>query len=308
MATNETLPANNDELQPEASSLAENQTDISADDVSLAGVEATVEPTPDSDTPDSANEAEPEISEAEPAAPARTRTHKSPTSRIAVLASVCLVVLGFSVWGLVSAMGQSIAAEDIQEQASDTSAVAEPEAGVGVAEDAASTETAALESEDTAAATAEQAASTTTTTETITDNSTPTSDGSGSQASTPAASQPSAPQAINVTLSVDCYAAVEAGSTTAMALSDNGDMRFAAIRLNAGATVYDALVASQASLNTSRNAMGVYIISIDGLSQGEAGPTSGWTYLVNGVSATQSCDRYVLSNGDYIEWRYVTSA
>ena len=120
-----------------------------------------------------------------------------------------------------------------------------------------------------------------------------------------------ASQLVAVSLSVDCQAAVEAGSATALAVSDNGVMRSDALSLDAGTSVYDALVASGAALVTQGvqgSPPGVYVFSIDGLPEGEAGPQSGWKYYVNGSDPGMSCDKYVLSDGDVIEWRYVTNA
>jgi len=156
---------------------------------------------------------------------------KRPTGKTALLAGVCVLILGVSIWGLVAAQVPS------------------------------------------SGASSNQGAST-------------------------------APEPVNVTLSVSCSTAIEAGSATAQAVSDNGAMRHATLRLNAGTTVYEALVASGATLSSSGTAPGVYIAAIDGLPEGEAGPQSGWKYYVNGTAPGVSSDRYVLSNGDVVEWRY----
>jgi len=117
-----------------------------------------------------------------------------------------------------------------------------------------------------------------------------------------------AAEPINVTLSVSCDVAVEAGSATAQAVSNNGAMRSGILHLDAGTTVYQALIASEAVLSSRSDTMGVYVALIDGLGPGEAGPQSGWKFYVNGTAPAMSCDRCVLSNGDVVEWRYVSNA
>jgi hypothetical protein len=111
-----------------------------------------------------------------------------------------------------------------------------------------------------------------------------------------------------VSLSVSCYEAVAAGSAAALAVSDNGAMRAATLRLDAGTTVYDALVASGAVVGSSSGPMGVYVYSIDGLAEKEAGSSSGWKYYVNGSEPTTPCSAYTLGEGDSVEWRYVLQA
>jgi hypothetical protein len=54
--------------------------------------------------------------------------------------------------------------------------------------------------------------------------------------------------------------------------------------------------------------MGVYVYSIDGLAEKDAGSSSGWKYYVNGSEPTMPCSAYVLGEGDSVEWRYVLQA
>lgn len=49
-----------------------------------------------------------------------------------------------------------------------------------------------------------------------------------------------------------------------------------------------------------------YIAAIDGLAEFDHGPTSGWKYSVNGYFPNIGADSYGLSNGDQLEWVYVT--
>ena len=50
-----------------------------------------------------------------------------------------------------------------------------------------------------------------------------------------------------------------------------------------------------------------YIVSIGGLSEKDCGGSSGWLYTVNGVKPMMSASKYVLKDGDTVEWYYVTS-
>ncbi len=97
---------------------------------------------------------------------------------------------------------------------------------------------------------------------------------------------------VRVTLTVDGSAAGWGSSTVSLALSQ-------------GSTVYDALSASGASVNARSTAFGLYVAGINGLAEFDHGGSSGWTYSVNGVEPSYTCDGYVLSSGDVIRWTYV---
>lgn len=49
---------------------------------------------------------------------------------------------------------------------------------------------------------------------------------------------------------------------------------------------------------------GTYIQSINGLSEFDNGPNSGWIYNVNGKNINKTYDAYVLSEGDSVVWKY----
>lgn len=51
----------------------------------------------------------------------------------------------------------------------------------------------------------------------------------------------------------------------------------------------------------------VYIKSINGLSQGDKGPQSGWLYKVNGEFPSEYAAEYELDDGDKLEWVYTTN-
>ena len=89
--------------------------------------------------------------------------------------------------------------------------------------------------------------------------------------------------------------------------SNAGDRSFGSISrsvsLNPGATAYDALVATGVSVGGSSS----YVTSINGLSEKSCGPSSGWTYYVNGAFLTKPANRAKLENGDSVTWLFVVS-
>lgn len=78
---------------------------------------------------------------------------------------------------------------------------------------------------------------------------------------------------------------------------------------NEGFTVYDVLVAVTAAHNPVipivANADRSYVSSINNLSEKNVGPTSGWTYRVNGVLPMMAANQYKVKDGDVIKWIYV---
>ncbi|MCL2529424.1 MAG: DUF4430 domain-containing protein [Coriobacteriia bacterium] len=280
----------------------------------------------------------PHAEDMQDAPPQAEPKRKRPTGKIAVLASFCVALLGVSVWGLVTAQMPSDAILTASEQQSSSAAADRDTNANSGSSGSESIGGEKPEDEGSGSGSSPASADGSTGGGTAGGGTGGGDSGQGGGAGTDAgtggggggtgggstgggtgggSSPPpdpgasTAPQPINVTLSISCYVAIEAGSATAHAVSDNGAMRYATLRLNAGTTVYDALVASGAVLSTSGVAgtpMGIYVSAIDGLGEGEAGPQSGWKFYVNGSAPGMSCDRYVLSNGDTVEWRYVTNA
>jgi len=234
------------------------------------------------------------------APPESAPVRKKPTSKIALLASACMLVLGISIWGLATGSETVDAAQpaSVEEQTSSTTATDTKELPekLGILAD----NEAASQDENTTDDSSAEGSSTESVVVGVT----------GDSAGNASASQGynAAPQVVDITISINCYVAIEAGSATAYAVSDNGAMLYGNMRLNPGATAFDALAASGASLGTQGGAMGTYVFSINGLAQGEAGPQSGWKYYINGSPPGVSSDLYVLANGDNLEWRYVTNA
>ncbi len=121
------------------------------------------------------------------------------------------------------------------------------------------------------------------------------SQGGGGQADEPAAgSQKPAPKTVSVSIAVD-------SSSVGGPVSASG-----AFTCEEGATVYDALCALGLSIGSQDSIHGVYVSSINGLAEKEHGASSGWMYAVNGKLPNMACSAYRLSDGDVIQWRYVT--
>lgn len=78
---------------------------------------------------------------------------------------------------------------------------------------------------------------------------------------------------------------------------------------NEGFTVYDVLAAVTAMHNPVipivANSDKSYVSSINNLSEKNVGPTSGWTYRVNGVLPMMAANQYKVKDGDVIKWIYV---
>ena len=103
------------------------------------------------------------------------------------------------------------------------------------------------------------------------------------------------PAYITVSVYVDSSNAASLGYPACLASTS--------VTLYPGASVYDALVATGVGVGGSSD----YVRSIGGLAEFQAGPTSGWTYSVNGYSPGYGCGSYLLYGGESIYWCYVLS-
>lgn len=78
-----------------------------------------------------------------------------------------------------------------------------------------------------------------------------------------------------------------------------------------GSTVYDAVVSAckskNISVNTVNSGYGKYISGFNNIDEKDCGGESGWIYFVNEKSPSKSCDKYKLSNGDSVVFRYSCS-
>lgn len=109
---------------------------------------------------------------------------------------------------------------------------------------------------------------------------------------------------IQVMFSVNCEKAVDYGADYPKYLIGKTKCS-----VKKGTTVFDLL-----SEACSKKGLAVvhqnksYVVSIGGLAEKDCGSSSGWMYMVNGVKLMMSASKYVLKDGDTIEWYYVTSS
>ena len=73
-------------------------------------------------------------------------------------------------------------------------------------------------------------------------------------------------------------------------------------------TVYDVLrrvcEAKGMNYSASKGSFGVYVSSIDNLSDSVVGKTAGWCYFVNGNFAKVSASKFRVKDGQTIDWEY----
>lgn len=123
-------------------------------------------------------------------------------------------------------------------------------------------------------------------------------------------------QSVTVTIEVTCKNALSYVST-----AQNGEelnlnlpksgyiIETESLTLKKGATVFDALSSVCSSNGVSLKYQSkAYIQSIGGLAEMDCGRSSGWMYRVNGETPMKGASKYTLSDGDRIEWYYVTSS
>ena len=76
-----------------------------------------------------------------------------------------------------------------------------------------------------------------------------------------------------------------------------------------GSTVYDILenacTGNSIKLSSRNTVYGIYVSGINNLDEFDCGSASGWVYTVNSKSPPKSCDKYTVSNGDDIIFKYV---
>ena len=113
-------------------------------------------------------------------------------------------------------------------------------------------------------------------------------------------------QKITVTFSVTCKNALANGADVPQSgyIIDQTE-----ITLKNGQTVFNALEAACDKNSVSlRYQSKSYITEIGGLAEKDCGGASGWMYRVNGTNPRKAASKYVLNDGDTVEWYYVTSA
>ncbi len=117
---------------------------------------------------------------------------------------------------------------------------------------------------------------------------------------------------ITVTISADCFAALEAqGDKSTTLPSDGIILATDIVSLSDGSTAFDALITAakkqQVRVDYSGSAYGTYISGIGYLYEFDLGSTSGWLYSVNDEIPNVSAGAYTLSDGDVIKFIYTCS-
>ena len=113
-------------------------------------------------------------------------------------------------------------------------------------------------------------------------------------------------QKITVTFSVTCKNALANGADVPQSGYIIGQTE---ITLKNGQTVFDALEAACDKNSVSlRYQSKSYITEIGGLAEKDCGGASGWMYRVNGTNPRKAASKYVLKDGDTVEWYYVTDS
>lgn len=131
------------------------------------------------------------------------------------------------------------------------------------------------------------------------------------QQETPA-DQPKEPESFDVSISITCHNAVRYNEMHDDAEPDIPQSGYILSNTShtaaKGDTVFDVLSSVCAENDiTIVHQRKTYIQSIGGLSEKDCGGASGWMFRVNGVAPNKSVGKYVLSEGDVIEFYYVTS-
>ena len=123
-------------------------------------------------------------------------------------------------------------------------------------------------------------------------------------------------ESVEITISVTCKNALRYESTTKegeeleLDLPQSGYIiESTRLTLESGATVFDAL---EAACRESGVPLGYqsksYITRIGNLKEKACTGASGWMYRVNGENPMKGASKYILENGDAVEWYYVTSS
>jgi hypothetical protein len=102
-------------------------------------------------------------------------------------------------------------------------------------------------------------------------------------------------------LLMGCLSQVNQGAVHVVLVIDNGMEKIKRdVELRDGDTVL-TLLKKTAEVKYKESASGVFIESIHGISN-DPQKNLWWVYSVNDVSASVSCDKYVLKEGDVVRW------
>lgn len=110
---------------------------------------------------------------------------------------------------------------------------------------------------------------------------------------------------VTVTFSISCKNALNYGADVPSSGYFLSPVSYTA---EEGETVFDALKTLCRDNGISLNYQDIYYIQgIGGLNEKDCGGQSGWMYRVNGTAPNKAACKYTLSDGDRVEWYYVTS-
>lgn len=78
--------------------------------------------------------------------------------------------------------------------------------------------------------------------------------------------------------------------------------------LEDGATVLDALEATELDIESVGNGEMAYVTAIDGIQEKSAGQASGWVYAFNGSPGDEGAGAKEVESTDIIQWRFEEDA
>ncbi len=78
--------------------------------------------------------------------------------------------------------------------------------------------------------------------------------------------------------------------------------------LDEGATVLDALKATDLSIESVGDGEMTYVTAIDGIEEKSAGQSSGWVYAFNGSPGDEGAGAKEVESTDIIQWRFEEDA
>jgi len=78
--------------------------------------------------------------------------------------------------------------------------------------------------------------------------------------------------------------------------------------LEEGATVLDALEATELDIESVGNGEMTYVTAIDGIQEKSAGQSSGWVYAFNGSPGDEGAGAKEVESTDIIQWRFEEDA
>lgn len=126
----------------------------------------------------------------------------------------------------------------------------------------------------------------------------------GSKTTTKKATTKPAAKEFKISFSITCHNAVDYGAEGVP--SSGYILKSTTYTATEGETVYDALKKLCNDNGIDFDGSAYYIKSIGGLKEKACGSGSGWMYRVNGEAPPYPASSYFLSDGDVVEWYYVT--